>query len=107
MKVQKRSSSTTHPEKSDPVQASGSVVLTKEGKVYINRGAREGIGVGQTFRVGRLEILRDPDTGEVLDQSMETVGTIEAVEVREKIAICDVRQGGGIAKGMAVVLPER
>jgi hypothetical protein len=36
--------------------------------VYINRGTREGVSVGQTFDVGKSEILRDPDTGEVLDQ---------------------------------------
>ena len=48
----------------------GSVVPFKGDKVYINRGAREGVSVGQTFTVGDVEVLRDPDTGEVLDESM-------------------------------------
>jgi hypothetical protein len=83
----------------------GKVILSKGDKVYINRGAREGVSTGQTFQVGRAEILRDPDTGEVLDQSVEKVGTIEVVKVKEKIAICNVIGGRGIRKGMMVMMP--
>ena len=90
----------------DDIPWSGTVILTKKDMVYINRGEREGIGVGQVFDVGVAEILRDPDTGEVLDQSMETAGTIEVIKVKQKIAICKITRGGDIEKGMAVVLPE-
>jgi curli biogenesis system outer membrane secretion channel CsgG len=86
----------------DDVQWTGSVILVKGSTVYINRGEREGVTVGQTFDVGESTILRDPDTGEVLDQSMESVGTIRVVKVKEKIAICDVLKGNGIRKGMTV-----
>jgi curli biogenesis system outer membrane secretion channel CsgG len=85
---------------------SGTVVLAKGDKVYINRGEREGVSMGQTFNVGKAEILRDPDSGEVLDQSMETIGTIQVVTLKEKLSICKVLQGGGIQKGMTV-LPVR
>ena len=54
------------------------------------------------FDVGESTTLRDPDTGEVLDQSMESVGTIRVVKIKAKIAICDVLTGSGIRKGMAV-----
>ncbi|MCF8142457.1 MAG: hypothetical protein K9N21_00915 [Deltaproteobacteria bacterium] len=81
----------------------GTVILVKGDRVYINRGTREGVSAGQTFQVGRTEILRDPQTGEVLDQSMEKAGTIEVVTVKEKIAICRAVQGSGIAKGMTVM----
>jgi curli biogenesis system outer membrane secretion channel CsgG len=87
----------------DEVPWTGSVILVKGSKVYINRGTREGVSVGQTFDVGEATVLRDPDTGEVLDQSMESVGTIRAAKVKEKIAICDVVTGSGISKGMTVV----
>ncbi len=61
----------------------GTVIMVKGGKVYINRGSREGVDAGQIFQVGHTEQLRDPDTGEILDSSMEKVGTV----------VVDVRQG--------------
>ena len=82
---------------------SGTIVLVKESSAYINRGTREGVSVGQIFNVGRSEVLRDPGTGEVLDQSFENVGSIRAVTVKEKISICEITQGNGITKGMTVV----
>jgi hypothetical protein len=51
-------------------------------------------------------VLRDPDTGEVLDQSLESVGTIRVVKVKSKIAICEIIKGSGVRKGMAVGLAE-
>ncbi len=85
----------------------GSVVLAKPGKIYVNRGSREGIQPGQMFTVGDVEVLRDPDTGEVLDESMTTIATIKADTVKEKISICSVVSGDGAAveKGMTVHLP--
>ena len=85
---------------------SGKIILKKGGKVFINRGAREGVTKGQTFSVGKATVIRDPDTGEVLDQSMEKVGTIKVVKVKEKLSICKIAQGSGIKKGMTVALPE-
>ena len=82
---------------------SGTIVLVKESSAYINRGTREGVSVGQIFNVGRSEVLRDPSTGEVLDQSFENAGSIRAVTVKEKISICEITQGNGITKGMTVV----
>ena len=92
--------------KLEEIPWTGKVILTKGSKVYINRGTREGVSTGQSFDVGKSEVLRDPDSGEVLDQSLERVATIQVVEVKEKIAICKVTQGSGIKKGMTVVLPE-
>jgi len=82
---------------------SGTVVLAKGDKVYINRGEREGVSTGQTFNVGKAESLRDPDSGEVLDQSMETIGTIQVVTVKKKLSICTVVSGSGIQRGMTVL----
>jgi curli biogenesis system outer membrane secretion channel CsgG len=82
----------------------GAVILVKGNKVYINRGQREGVTLGQTFDVGELEILRDPDTGEVLDQALETVGSVRVEKVKEKIAICSIVKGSDIKKGMTVTM---
>jgi curli biogenesis system outer membrane secretion channel CsgG len=81
---------------------SGNVILVNGDKVYINRGQREGVAVGQIFKVGTSEDLRDPATGELLDTSFTTKGQVRADVVKEKIAICSIVSGGQIEKGMSV-----
>ena len=85
----------------------GSVVMNKSGKIYINRGSREGVTAGQNFVVGDVEVIRDPDTGEVLDEDMTEIARIQVSQVKEKLSICTVTSGQAAAvdKGMAVHLP--
>lgn len=85
----------------------GSVVMVKGDKVYVNRGSREGVEVGQTFTVGDVEVLRDPDTGEVLDESMTEVARLTVSQVKEKLSICDVTSGNkaAVSKGMTIHQP--
>ena len=84
----------------------GTVVMVKDGKVYINRGTREGVVPGQNFVIGNAEQIRDPDTGEVLDTSVEKAGTIVIESVKEKISIGRPVEGAErIQKGMTVMLP--
>jgi hypothetical protein len=88
------------------IQWTGSVVLVKDGKVYVNRGSREGITVGQKFAVGEVEVLRDPDTGEVLDESMTELAQLEVDQVKEKLSICSVVSGksSAVSKGQTIHL---
>jgi curli biogenesis system outer membrane secretion channel CsgG len=81
---------------------SGNIILVKGTQVYINRGSREGVSPGQLFKVGSSEILRDPATGETLDVSFTEKGQIKVDTVKEKVAICSVVSGDGLANGMAV-----
>jgi curli biogenesis system outer membrane secretion channel CsgG len=83
---------------------SGSVVMVKGNQVYINRGEREGVKVGQSFIIGDTEVIRDPDTGEVLDSSVKEVARLKAVQVKEKLTICEVTSGKSaqVRKGMGV-----
>ena len=81
---------------------SGNVVLVKGPQVYINRGSREGVAAGQTFKVGTSEVLRDPATGETLDVAFTEKGQIKVQTVKEKISICTITSGDGIANGMSV-----
>jgi hypothetical protein len=85
----------------------GSVVQTAGGKVYVNRGSREGVTAGQSFVVGESKVIRDPDSGEVLDNSMDEVARLECGQVKEKLSICTVSSGkvAAVRKGMAVQLP--
>ena len=85
----------------------GSVILVKGDKVHINRGSREGVSKGQTFMVGETETLRDPDTGELLDVSMEREGTIVIDSVKDKVSIGTATEGAAkIQKGMTVMPQE-
>ena len=85
----------------------GTVVLVKGDQVYINRGAREGVTVGQNFVVGSAEVLRDPDTGEVLDESVTETAGLKVNQVKEKVSIASVTWGkaASIENGMRVHLP--
>ena len=89
------------------LQWTGSVVMNKEGTIYVNRGQREGIAVGQKFIVGEVEVIRDPDTGEVLDEDMTEIATLEVNKVKEKLSYCSVVAGDAAAveKGMTVHVP--
>ena len=85
----------------------GSVVMVKGDKVYLNRGTREGVTVGQTFSVGEVEVIRDPDTGEVLDESMTEMARLSVNEVKEKLSIASVTSGNpaAVSKGMTIHRP--
>lgn len=81
----------------------GTVIMTKGDSIVINRGEREGVQPGMKFKVGEVEELVDPDTGEVLDSDMTQVGSIVVDKVKEKIAYCSAESGqGAIQKGMTV-----
>ena len=75
--------------------------------MYVNRGSREGVGAGQEFVVGEANVVRDPDTGEVLDQSVNEVARLEVSQVKEKLSICTVKSGNvaAIKRGMMVKQP--
>ena len=75
----------------------GTVVVVRNGQVYINRGTREGVTAGQQFTVGVLDIIRDPGTGEVLDESLIEIARLEVITVREKLSICTVISGDAAA----------
>jgi hypothetical protein len=86
----------------DSIPWEGSVIMVKGDKIIINRGSREGVEVGRQFKVGGVEELIDPDTGEVLDSEMTEVGTIKVTKTKEKISYCSPVSGSGMQKGMSV-----
>jgi curli biogenesis system outer membrane secretion channel CsgG len=91
----------------EDVPWTGSVAMIKDGQVYVNRGSREGVAAGQQFVVGVADVIRDPDTGEVLDTEVKELARLTAAEVREKLTICNVASGdaASVQKGMMVSLP--
>jgi curli biogenesis system outer membrane secretion channel CsgG len=90
----------------DKIPWEGSVVSSKNGKIIINRGSREGVSEGQSFVVGTLDVTKDPDTGEVLDSSVSKVGVIKTKTVKEKISICEATSGADKIEAKMSVQPE-
>jgi len=91
----------------EKVPWTGTVALVAGGKVYVNRGSREGVSDGQEFVVGEANIIRDPDTGAKLDEGVNEVARLQVSQVKEKLSICTVKSGNAsaIKKGMMVKLP--
>ncbi len=85
----------------EEVPWTGTVAMIQGEQVYVNRGTREGVAAGQEFVVGTANVIRDPDTGEVLDSSVAgsgapqgVVGQGEALHLRRGL-----RQGRQRAEG--------
>jgi curli biogenesis system outer membrane secretion channel CsgG len=85
----------------------GSVVRIDGSTIYVNRGSRDGVIPGQTFAVGEIEIVRDPDSGEVLLQEVREVARLSVTRVEPKLSVCDLASGDprGLRTGLAVVKP--
>jgi curli biogenesis system outer membrane secretion channel CsgG len=74
----------------------GSVVsVSKSGQVIINRGAQFGVEVGQILTMTEEgETLKDPETGEILEQEEgDVIGRLKVAKVSEKVSYCDVEEG--------------
>jgi curli biogenesis system outer membrane secretion channel CsgG len=82
----------------------GSVVKVDGQRIIINRGTREGVSSGDEFVAGESEILRDPDTGEVLDEVVHERARIRVSQLGERTATCSIVNGdiGQIVVGMGV-----
>lgn len=58
---------------------------------FINIGKDQGVKVGMNFLVTHIiDEIKDPKTGEVLDQISEPVAEVTITEVREKVCVCVV-----------------
>jgi curli biogenesis system outer membrane secretion channel CsgG len=84
----------------------GTIVMAGS-KIIINRGTREGVSTGMKFKVGEVQEIVDPDTGEVLDSEMTTIAQLKVTNVKEKIAYCEALSGAdALKKGMTVMPAE-
>lgn len=70
------------------VEIEAKVASVSGATVYITAGESSGVRVGDRFEISRLgKEIKDPTTGEVLDQESTPIGSITISQVREKIAI--------------------
>ena len=84
---------------SEGIEWSGKIVMASTKIIVINRGTREGVSKGMTFRLGEVTELRDPDTGELLDKMFEESSKIRVTKVKEKVAYCELVEGDTPKKG--------
>lgn len=95
---------------SEGVEWQAYVIMERDGKVYVNSGANDGLSAGLVFTVFREEEeLVDPLTGLKLGGIDTEVGAIEVIDpaVGEgKVAVCRILEGSLFLKGDKVRLRE-
>ncbi|NLW49146.1 MAG: hypothetical protein GXY86_17660 [Firmicutes bacterium] len=73
----------------EPVETSGLVAYVLGEKVYINLGSSDGIKPGMVFVVYHIfDFVKDPLTGEIIDEISEPIAEITVAEVKEKASTC-------------------
>ncbi len=85
-------------------RVAGKIAKIAGGIIYINLGSEHGISEGDTLGVFRQgEVIRDPDTGEVLGADEKQVGTIRVTAVKgAKYSECQAVTGSGFVVGDVV-----
>lgn len=76
-------------------QGFGRVADVDEGDVFINRGSKDGVKVGDTYDVYHLgKAIKDPDTGKVLSRRKKKTATVKVISVESaSLAICEIVTG--------------
>jgi curli biogenesis system outer membrane secretion channel CsgG len=74
-----------------PQLLKGYVADVAGSKVYINIGSRDGVTEGMKFTVLHvIRLVKDPKTGEVIDEVTEPVAEVTVESVRERASTCVV-----------------
>jgi len=85
------------------IRWSGRVVDVREGVVYVNAVASDGMRPGLVLDVYEIQpVLLDPDTGKSLGSPERHIGTVTIDAVLEKFSTARVTTGTGVARGQAL-----
>lgn len=90
--------STSVPKTAVPAKPAGEAKIASVtgAQVYVS-GLGQSAKAGDRFNVVRLgNVIKDPDTGEVLDTETQQIAVIEVVEVRERVVIAKIVSGSGV-----------
>ena len=86
----------------------GRVVEVRDGVVYLNAGADQGIRVGMELDAFEIQpTLIDPDTGKNLGAPDRMIGSLTVSSVLEKFSTARIVAGEGISRGNIVRLKVR
>jgi hypothetical protein len=79
----------------------GKIAKADGGTLYLNVGSDGGVKEGDTFSVYRVgEVIKDPDTGEVLGSNESKVGTIRITAVKgPRLSTATAVSGSGFRSG--------
>lgn len=78
---------------SQALRLKGVVAYASGDRVIINIGSTAGVKQDMVFVVKRvLEVVKDPISGEVIDEVTEVLAEIKVIEVKDKSATCTVLQ---------------
>ncbi len=78
----------------------GRIIKTKGEEIYLTAGERIGASVGDVFSVYTVgEELVDPDTGELLGEEEDKIGTVEILQIREKHSKAKIISGKDFKRG--------
>jgi hypothetical protein len=81
----------------------GLVAAVDGGQVVLNVGRKAGVNVGDQLDVVRVtREIKDPATGAVIRRLTTTVGVVQATDVDDSSAVCNVVSGSGFKTGDAV-----
>jgi len=82
----------------------GKIAKADGGTLYLNVGADGGVKEGDQFAVYRVgEVIKDPDTGEVLGSNEQKVGTIRITAVKgPRLSTASAVSGSGFKAGDTV-----
>lgn len=87
------------------VKWGGRVVDVREGVVYLNSGADQGMRVGMALDVYEIQpALVDPETGKNLGAPDKMIGTLVVTSVLEKFSTARMASGEGFSRGNIVRL---
>ena len=76
-----------------PSKISGLVAFIGGNKVILNIGSGDRVSSGMVFVINHLlEVIKDPNTGEVIDEQTEAVAEIVVTEVKEKSTTCTIQK---------------
>ncbi len=90
--------------KGDTSGVAGKIARVDGGTIYVNVGSEAGVKEGDEFSVFRTgEVIKDPDTGEVLGANETKVGKIRIVAVRgARLSTATAVSGSGFRSGDAL-----
>jgi curli biogenesis system outer membrane secretion channel CsgG len=82
------------------VTVEGLVAAADGGQIIINVGAKAGVKAGDQFQVSHVgKEIKDPATGAVIRRLTTPVGVIQAADVDDGSAVCNIVSGSGFATG--------
>ena len=85
------------------ITVDGLVAAVDGGQVVLNVGRKAGVNVGDQLDVVRVtREIKDPATGAVIRRLTTTVGVVQATDVDDSSAVCNVVSGSGFKTGDSV-----